>query len=254
MTYLDGRYKRFDVVSFTVMSDLAYLNEDILITEESLDLPSITHEKQALQVAGLYMKSRVLQYRNISFSTSPHGLFVNPGDLIIVQSKTTEYDYEVNGYVYKANTYSGVSQQIRLSRKTPLTFTENYSLSIWHKATGNIEYDLPFASFVNPEDEDNVWINVSSLAEEISLGDYIAIGMDVSEDSMYRVSSVSFSEDGQIKIDGTLWDSRVTDISDLLYSPIRKTLVWVTEGVDSDNWTTLLERDFSPLSDYTFPF
>jgi hypothetical protein len=254
MTYLDGRYKRFDAVSFTVMSDLAYLNEDTLITEESLDLPSITHEKQALQVAGLYMKSRVLQFRNISFTTSPHGLFVNPGDLIIVQSKSTEYDYEVNGYVYRADTYNGVSQPIRLSRKTPLTFTEVYSLSIWHKNTGNIEYDLPFTAFVNSADEDNVWINVTSLSEEILPGDYIVIGMDITEDSMYRVSQISFSEEGQIKIDATLWDSRVTDISDLLYSPIRKTMIWVTEGVDSDNWTTLIESEFSPLEDYTFPF
>jgi hypothetical protein len=180
----------------------------------TIQAPSITNPEQAKTVAGVTLNSKRLQDRNIRFRTATQGLFLSPGEAILVQHQTTEFSYELSGYVTETEDYDtlGQTQRVLLSRYPSPFITFDYRATIQLQTTGEVITDLPFTL---EQLGGKTYMNLSGLPSPVSLYDPVVVGRDMIENKVYRIQSLSISESGEISIDAVIWSDKLFDFTNL---------------------------------------
>jgi hypothetical protein len=180
----------------------------------TIQAPSITNPEQAKTVAGVTLNSKRLQDRNIRFRTATQGLFLSPGEAILVQHQTTEFSYELSGYVTETEDYDtlGQTQRVLLSRYPSPFITSDYRATIQLQTTGEVITDLPFTL---EQVGGKTYMNLSELPSPVSLYDPVVVGRDMIENKVYRIQSLSISESGEISIDAVIWSDKLFDFTNL---------------------------------------
>lgn len=202
---------KFYQKNVSILTEDAY-NGTTQIFPESITLDSVTNEQQAIRVGQVYLKTRLLQSRVISFSTSLQGFSVREGDLIIVQHVTTEVDKESSGFVTAINVVSSGVNQVQLSSPLQIGLTSDYSCSILKVQTGTFQNNLACQVVqITTDDVTTNWLEISGLQDNLSAtvdnfsGDYVVVGRDIPDRRTYRVSQINPADDGSVAITAILW-------------------------------------------------
>jgi hypothetical protein len=290
VTFTDGRNDfKTDGARFRPQSVIIQTNDSftgvVPEVEQSLSLPAVTNEAQAIRVAQIYLQSLIHQDRQISFTTDLQALYFLAGDLIIVQTVNTEFSDELSGFVKSVITpFAGGSQTVTLSNSsivyrgkatttgtdvltdsgqdftqmpfqvgdllvkdqtseyglitavgvntietdTGLTWVQydcysieritlnptDYKASALFRDTGTVSDNLQVTSQLSPDGEHQ--ITVSGLTEPLNILDPVVVGRNVQDEQLYRVTEVSPTEDGKIKISATKWDRVILTDTDLI--------------------------------------
>jgi hypothetical protein len=214
----DGYYYFRDKTASVLTQDAANGLETIFA--ESLQLPSVTTEAQAIRVAQVYLKTRLSQGRTITFSTGMQGYGIREGDLIIVQHITTEIDKESSGFVTTVEDLGGGVNLVNLSAPIIYGLTSDYSAAVLRLADGTVQKSLAVETFYTVEGETLLKIsglsaNLKAARDNLS-GDYVAVGRDIINRRIYRVSKIDPSDTGSVQLSGVLWVANMLDGSDLV--------------------------------------
>jgi hypothetical protein len=211
VTFKDGSDKRFRERTVSIMTQAAFSGNEPLFPE-SLKLDSVTNEYQAVKVAQVYLKTRLLQSRTISFSTGLQGFGIREGDLIIVQHISTEIDKESSGFVTQVIDFGGGANRVRLSTPFKGGLTGDYSASVLRLADGSIQRSLGCQAVrIEENGVFTNWLEIYGLSASLSAsrenfsGDYVVIGKDITSRRTYRVSKIEPQEDGSVNITAVLW-------------------------------------------------
>lgn len=215
VSWRDGSDAKFDTKTVTIQTIAAY-NGEVPVVEESLGLESVTNFYQAEKIGQVYLKTRVLQDRAISFRTGLQGSYVQPGDLIYVQHLITEFAAECSGFANVVScSLSGdgtYACSFRLSSpvKEGISSATGYVAAVYRLADAGIQIDLPVASFYDAPSERNL-LFISGLQvplqppSENRVGDYIAVSKITEQKRIYRVQSIDPQPDGTVGIGAVIW-------------------------------------------------
>lgn len=201
-TFTDGVDGRFYPKTIIAMTLAAY-NGTEPIVEETLDLKAVTKKSQVVDVVRVYLQSKRLQSKVVKFRTATHALYIRAGDLIVLQHPMGEYDYEVSGYVTNVVTIGTGVQQVYLSKPINSNLGDGYTASIWYTSTGNAQNSIA-AELAQDADGVNTLL-LSGLQETVAIGDFITVGLDATNDSLFRVSQLEFSGSGEASLTALLW-------------------------------------------------
>lgn len=188
---------------------------------ESLNFPSITNPHQAIRVAQVYLKSRLLQDRAVSFSTALQGYTLREGDLIIVQHITTEVNDESSGFVLHAEPMIGNSQTITLSAPSSINLSADYSAAVYRLRENELQVDLNVTGQYSPTEGVNV-LTINNLDRELKgpgedyTGDYVIVGQNVTFRRTYRVQKIEPQDDGTVSVTAVLWSPDILNVNDLV--------------------------------------
>lgn len=208
VTYLDGSDGLFKQTSVTIMTDDAY-SGSVQIVEETLQLDSVTNFNQAARVGQVYLKTRLLQDRAISFKTGIQACYLQPGDLILVQHQFTEFDKECSGFALESTYNAGGFYIVLLSAETDAGIVPGiYNCACWHLENGYLENSLSAYS-VDYSGVIKLHIYGANQAilppSENRSGDYISIGKNVTQERTYKVNMVNPGSDGSIEVQAVKW-------------------------------------------------
>lgn len=208
VSYKDGSDAKFKTASVTIMTDDAY-NGIVSITEESVNLDSVTNQAQAIKVGQVYLKTRLLQDRAISFKTGLQGSYLQPGDLIICQHVITQFNRECSGFALES-TFDIDHYIVKLSADVELGIDPSkYSCAVFHLESGQVQNNLTVYSVDTGASGVKLYIygsNQPILApSENRTGDYITIGENLTENRIYKISVVDPQPDGSVGITAVLW-------------------------------------------------
>lgn len=209
ITYLDGSDTLFKPTSVTVMTEDAY-NGSVEVIEETVQLDSITNRNQAIRVGQVYLKTRFLQDRAISFKTGLQGCYLQPGDLILVQHTITEFDRECSGFALESTYNAGGFYEVLLSSVTEVGIEPStYNCACWHLANGYLENNLSAYSVNYSNGIIKLRIYGATQAilppSENRSGDYISIGKNITQERTYKINMVNPNSNGQIEIQAVKW-------------------------------------------------
>jgi hypothetical protein len=214
VSYKDGSDANFNTATLTIQTMAAY-NGEVPVVEESLNLDSVTNFYQAEKVGQVYLKTRLLQDRAITFKTGLQGAYLQPGDLIIVQHLLTEFEKDCSGFVQSVTTLTetyngGVVCDILLSApvKIGVEYLLGYEASIFRLGDGGMQLNVPVNAYLSG---DQVFLRVYGLPGPLQgpgenrTGDYIVITKQASQKRTYRISTIDPQPDGTISISAVLW-------------------------------------------------
>jgi hypothetical protein len=205
--------------------------------EQQLNLYSITRPRQALEVGASVLKSARMQKRVISFKTSFNGLFINTGDLIIVQHKVSEIQDQKSGRVLEViNGASSVTLVLSTEFENYFEYgTYTFAFQALSKSvevnTEDIFTDLgcsrPSSSPLLPN---QLYVTGDGYLH-IREGDPFVLSLTTSSESIYRVLSIDISEDYQCSITAVQWDESVFNLQNIYSEPS------ITEIMQKDLYT-----------------
>lgn len=221
VTYTDGtdiRLKKTTITVRTTEVDLGYID----IVEESIELIEVSNFNQALRVGQVYLKTRLLQEKAVSFSTFMTAFFMSPGDLIIVQHATTDIDSEVGGYVTEVITpYSNGTQTVRLSCPLSAVYGNEYSVSVYRNEGDTNQSNLAFNTTLLPDN--TIVLNIYGLLSELKatrefyVGDNVNISKNVFTKRTYRINSLQPKDDGSVGVNAILWTPAMLNADGLVW-------------------------------------
>jgi hypothetical protein len=215
VSYKNGEDEKFETKTITIQTLAAY-NGEVPVVEESLGLDSVTNFSQAEKIGQVYLKTRLLQDRAISFKTGLQGSYITPGDLIYVQHLITEFDRECSGFVQFAGcvlqpngTYTC---NVRLSAPVRQGIGEEagYVAAIFRLQDGGMQTDLPLISYLEPTIQE-VLLAIQGLQVPLQQpgenrnGDYVCVSKITEQKRIYRVNSIDPQPDGTVGIGGVIW-------------------------------------------------
>lgn len=219
LTYTDNSDDVPREKTITVMTNNVYFGVDTLFAE-SLKFESITNEAQAIKIAQVFLKSRLLQDRVIRFDTALQGYLIREGDFIIVQHLTTEIEKECSGFVLESISYNNGTQKILLSAPSQIGLNAQYSAAVYRLETGTLQNNLVCYGIKEGNPSQNL-IQIEGLTSELKpardgfTGDYVIIGKDIPYRKTYRVQQIDPKENGSVSITAVLWNADILDASDL---------------------------------------
>lgn len=214
VSWKDGSDEKFDTKTITIQTLAAY-NGEVPVVEESLNLDSVTNYHQAEKVGQVYLKTRLLQDRAISFKTGLQGGYIQPGDLIYVQHLITEFDRECSGFVngggcvLENGTYT-CNVKISAPVREGISTDTGYVAAVFRLQDGGIQTDLPVISYLEPTFQVNV-LSITGLQVPLQgpgenrNGDYICVTRVSEQRRIYRVNSIDPQPDGVVGISAVLW-------------------------------------------------
>lgn len=228
VSYKDGSDAKFDTKTIVIQTLAAY-NGEVSVVEESLSLDSVTNFNQAEKVGQVFLKTRLLQDRVISFKTGLQGAYVQPGDLVYVQHLITEFDRECSGFVAELiltlqDPNTGLyTCNVRLSApvREGVISTTGYNAAIFRLEDGGMQTDLFVQSFLDETLNINL-LSIGGLLVPLSApsdnrnGDYIAVNKVIENKRIYRVNSIDPQPDGTVGVSGVLWTIEMLQPSGLI--------------------------------------
>jgi hypothetical protein len=209
ITYTDNSDNISKEKTVSIITNAAYFGTEALFAE-SLKFESITNQHQAVRVAQIFLKSRVLQDRVISFSTALQGFSIREGDFIIVQHLTTEIEKECSGFVLESISFNAGTQKLILSSPSPIGIGTQYSAAIYRLESGSVQQNLTCSGIKEGNPARNV-IQIQGLSEPLKIprenytGDYVIVGKDTTHRRTYRTQEVKPNDDGSVTITAVLW-------------------------------------------------
>ena len=229
VSYKDGGDAKFATKTIVIQTLAAY-NGEVSVVEESLGLDSVTNFNQAEKVGQVYLKTRLLQDRAISFKTGLQGAYIQPGDLIYVQHLITEFDRECSGFVAQ---FIAQSQEINTGLYTcdvilsapvrdGISPATGYNAAIFRLEDGGMQTGLPVQSYLFDDIKNIYLLSISGLEVPLSPpadnrnGDYIVINKVIENKRIYRVNSIDPQPDGTVGVSAVLWTVEMLQPSGLV--------------------------------------
>jgi len=230
--YTDGRDERKQKISLEVMSKGVYEGTESK-REQKKNFSSITRFEQALDVAITSLNSAKIQTEEISFQTDNLALDISPGDLIAVQQRLEQYDYNGSSLITEAKRITDPDDddfqifEVFLTNKTRDNYNDSSYFAYVKYYQGDPEGEIYKFSILNTEtismyedlltnsDASNV-LYLTPLSESNPSaytwtpfdGDAILIAKATNRDITYRVQSIDFSEEG-ILIQALNWSEEI---------------------------------------------
>lgn len=213
VVFTDGTDNQKPLTAVVARTD-ALVAKQVKLNSITIEAPSISNPEQAKKVAGVTLNSKRYQDKIVKFKTATQGLFLAPGEAILVQHTATEYDYDISGYVTEVGVYdiTTQTQRILLSRQPSNLITSDYKATIQLQETNTVLENLTFTLV---QENGFYYLDIENLPSPISLYDPVVIGRDVIEDKVYRIQNLAISENGEISISAVLWSNKLFDFSDL---------------------------------------
>jgi len=213
VVFTDGTDNQKPLTAVVARTD-ALVAKQVKLNSITIEAPSISNPEQARKVAGVTLNSKRYQDKIVKFKTATQGLFLAPGEAILVQHTATEYDYDISGYVTEVGVYdlTTQTQRILLSRQPSNLITSDYKATIQLQETNTVLENLTFTLV---QENGFYYLNIENLPSPISLYDPVVIGRAVIEDKVYRIQNLAISENGEISISAVLWSNKLFDFSDL---------------------------------------
>jgi len=217
VSYIDGysALKPLETIVIMHSPNGAKPNNTAVYQERQVDFPTITRPRQALEVGASILKSTRLQKRLISFKTSFQGLYVKAGDLIIVQHKVSEIEEEKSGRVLGLESFSEYVV-ITVSRPFESQFTSGEYSFAYHDLSQNVvRKDI---SCYTQEPNKLVIFGTNDIYS-VEIGDVFVVSRNSIVDTLFRVNSVTESEDHQCSIEAVEWNSEIHTLNDIYTEP-----------------------------------
>ena len=213
VVFTDGTDNQKPLTAVVARTD-ALVAKQVKLNSITIEAPSISNPEQAKKVAGVTLNSKRYQDKIVKFKTATQGLFLAPGEAILVQHTATEYDYDISGYVTEVGVYdiTTQTQRILLSRQPSNLITSDYKATIQLQETNTVLENLTFTLV---QENGFFYLDIENLPSPISLYDPVVIGRAVIEDKVYRIQNLAISENGEISISAVLWSNKLFDFSDL---------------------------------------
>lgn len=213
VVFTDGTDNQKPLTAVVARTD-ALVAKQVKLNSITIEAPSISNPEQAKKVAGVTLNSKRYQDKIVKFKTATQGLFLAPGEAILVQHTATEYDYDISGYVTEVGVYdiTTQTQRILLSRQPSNLITSDYKVTIQLQETNTVLENLTFTLVL---ENGFYYLDIENLPSPISLYDPVVIGRAVIEDKVYRIQNLAISENGEISISAVLWSNKLFDFSDL---------------------------------------
>lgn len=213
VVFTDGTDNQKPLTAVVARTD-ALVAKQVKLNSITIEAPSISNPEQAKKVAGVTLNSKRYQDKIVKFKTATQGLFLAPGEAILVQHTATEYDYDISGYVTEVGVYdiTTQTQRILLSRQPSNLITSDYKATIQLQETNTVLENLTFTLV---QENGFYYLDIENLPSPISLYDPVVIGRAVIEDKVYRIQNLAISENGEISISAVLWSNKLFDFSDL---------------------------------------
>lgn len=213
VVFTDGTDNQKPLTAVVARTD-ALVAKQVKLNSITIEAPSISNPEQAQKVAGVTLNSKRYQDKIVKFKTATQGLFLAPGEAILVQHTATEYDYDISGYVTEVGVYdiTTQTQRILLSRQPSNLITSDYKATIQLQETNTVLENLTFTLV---QENGFYYLDIEDLPSPISLYDPVVIGRAVIEDKVYRIQNLAISENGEISISAVLWSNKLFDFSDL---------------------------------------
>jgi len=213
VVFTDGTDNQKPLTAVVARTD-ALVSKQVKLNSITIEAPSISNPEQAKKVAGVTLNSKRYQDKIVKFKTATQGLFLAPGEAILVQHTATEYDYDISGYVTEVGVYdiTTQTQRILLSRQPSNLITSDYKATIQLQETNTVLENLTFALV---QENGFYYLDIENLPSPISLYDPVVIGRAIIEDKVYRIQNLAISENGEISISAVLWSNKLFDFSDL---------------------------------------
>lgn len=213
VVFTDGTDNQKPLTAVVARTD-ALVAKQVKLNSITIEAPSISNPEQARKVAGVTLNSKRYQDKIVKFKTATQGLFLAPGEAILVQHTATEYDYDISGYVTEVGVYdlTTQTQRILLSRQPSNLITSDYKATIQLQETNTVLENLTFTLI---QENGLFYLDIENLPSPISLYDPVVIGRAVIEDKVYRIQNLAISENGEISISAVLWSNKLFDFSDL---------------------------------------
>lgn len=213
VVFTDGTDNQKPLTAVVARTD-ALVAKQVKLNSITIEAPSISNPEQAKKVAGVTLNSKRYQDKLVKFKTATQGLFLAPGEAILVQHTATEYDYDISGYVTEVGVYdiTTQTQRILLSRQPSNLITSDYKATIQLQETNTVLENLTFTLV---QENGFYYLDIENLPSPISLYDPVVIGRAVIEDKVYRIQNLAISENGEISISAVLWSNKLFDFSDL---------------------------------------
>ena len=213
VVFTDGTDNQKPLTAVVARTD-ALVAKQVKLNSITIEAPSISNPEQAQKVAGVTLNSKRYQDKIVKFKTATQGLFLAPGEAILVQHTATEYDYDISGYVTEVGVYdiTTQTQRILLSRQPSNLITSDYKATIQLQETNTVLENLTFTLV---QENSFYYLDIEDLPSPISLYDPVVIGRAVIEDKVYRIQNLAISENGEISISAVLWSNKLFDFSDL---------------------------------------
>lgn len=213
VVFTDGTDNQKPLTAVVARTD-ALVAKQVKLNSITIEAPSISNPEQAQKVAGVTLNSKRYQDKIVKFKTATQGLFLAPGEAILVQHTATEYDYDISGYVTEVGVYdiTTQTQRILLSRQPSNLITSDYKATIQLQETNTVLENLTFTLV---QENSFYYLDIENLPSPISLYDPVVIGRAVIEDKVYRIQNLAISENGEISISAVLWSNKLFDFSDL---------------------------------------
>ena len=213
VVFTDGTDNQKPLTAVVARTD-ALVAKQVKLNSITIEAPTISNPEQAKRVAGVTLNSKRYQDKIVKFKTATQGLFLAPGEAILVQHTATEYDYDISGYVTEVGVYdiTTQTQRILLSRQPSNFITSDYKATIQLQETNTVLENLTFTLVQN---NGFYYLDIENLPSPISLYDPVVIGRAVIEDKVYRIQNLAISENGEISISAVLWSNKLFDFSDL---------------------------------------
>jgi len=212
ITYEDGADGRFEQKTAIVQTQEAF-NGSVDRVEESLTMLSIKNAAQAIKFAQVFLKTRRQQDRVCQFQTDLQALYVQPGDLMIVQHRITEYELEISGVVTLAEPFNAGTQTITLSKTPAIEVGSTYRAAVLFKRDGSTQAELVVDAFV---DNGVTQLSIQGLRQALQVQDLVVVGKNIQQDSTYRVAKIGIEDDGTATINGVIWRKTMLDPSGLV--------------------------------------
>lgn len=213
VVFTDGTDNQKPLTAVVARTD-ALVAKQVKLNSITIEAPSISNPEQARKVAGITLNSKRYQDKIVKFKTATQGLFLAPGEAILVQHTATEYDYDISGYVTEVGVYdlTTQTQRILLSRQPSNLISSDYKATIQLQETNTVLENLTFTLV---QENGFYYLDIENLPSPISLYDPVVIGRAVIEDKVYRIQNLAISENGEISISAVLWSNKLFDFSDL---------------------------------------
>jgi hypothetical protein len=213
VVFTDGTDNQKPLTAVVARTDVLVAKQ-VKLNSITIEAPSISNPEQAKKVAGVTLNSKRYQDKIVKFKTATQGLFLAPGEAILVQHTATEYDYDISGYVTEVGVYdiATQTQRILLSRQPSNLITSDYKATIQLQETNTVLENLTFTLVL---ENGFYYLDIENLPSPISLYDPVVIGRAVIEDKVYRIQNLAISENGEISISAVLWSNKLFDFSDL---------------------------------------
>ena len=209
-TWYDGSDGKFNPKSCLVQTIAANAASEPVV-EETLDLIGVNNPEQAKRVSQVYLKTRRLQDRTVSFETDIAALSVRPGDLFIFNHPTVEYNFEVSGWVYEVGAFVTGTQTIQISQVVDTTTPLNYRAAVQFRESETVQLDIPIT--INADES----ITLTGLTNPIAVGDVVIIGSELVTRNTYRATNIKPQiNKNQISITGVLRPSSILDTTGLV--------------------------------------